>query len=444
MLLKKNIENIFNKNFYKLAKIFKKYGYLQTLGSYNKDVIKYVTDIDIQFIINNKGKKTFEDYYDCLVYLLSNCEILFNLKDNNLIFEAVKTIQETKYNIMDNVSDDDLDFNRKSYSIKEILDDKDILKKVYDNFGIVKINMFLNYNNGDFFVPIDLIIIKQFTLSEDKNNVKTCVLSKDSIKNKKYLKCLKQIRTCMLILTRFGYINLPSHLFDDGNDDDNKDNLKLTKKKTNSTILSQQPEKKVKTKKINKKMIKLINTGEVKEISSTLRVKIVKMYKDINKTILDNYYVYSIFSYIGNIKKIITLPVEIFNKLYNFKNIYKLQNILKKIISILLKKRKLLTIKNNDKIILETIYNIKIDNNNYIHELEPIINILEKIEYNFEKLFKEKAITYYKMYLKLSNYFMENDKQTKPINTTSTTTTTNNPKIKKNINKQKKTKKNTK
>lgn len=420
MLLKKNIDYIFRKDFYKLSKVFKKYGYLQILGSYNKDDIKYITDIDIQFIINNKGKKTFEDYYNCLVYILSNCDILFKSKDINLVFEAVKTIQEKKYNPMTNSSsinnnNNTLDFDRKIYSIKELLDNKAILRQVYDNFGIVKINMFLNYNNGEYFVPIDLIIIRQFTLSKDKKNLRTCVLTKDNIKKKNYLKSLKQIKICMFILRELGYINIDDNLFDD-NKYPNKAKVNLTKKKSTSTSTSTSNNNEVSkskkvVKKLNKKKEKIYNKGEVKKISSALEDKIVKMYNDLNKITLNNYYLYSIFTYINNIKKIINLPLVIFNRLYNSRNIYKLQNFLKKLISILLKKRELLNINRSNRTILERIYDMKINMNNFFQELESIFKVLGKVESNFQNLFKDKAITYYKLYLKLSNYFMDNKKK---------------------------------
>lgn len=439
MLLKSRIEYNFKKEFYNLTQIFKKYGFIKTMGSYNKDEVKYITDIDLQFTLNNKYHRDFEGFYESISSILSNFEIFFkNNKQTHLIFEAVKVLEmdynKMASNIYDNSNNTINTINKKIYNLTELIKDKKYMKKIYNTESVIKINMFYNFNNGEYYIPIDLIIIKSNKLSSDLNNVKTCVLYKTNIKKQNYLKSLKNIKGCIFILDRLNVINIPSNLIID------KPKLSSHKRdptlksifKTKKHLLQLQP--KTKKHKVSNKLSQInINhkqhtqnkqnkqhTQKLTKYDKLLRKQIkshqlsikdkkqytkdlTQIFIDIDKILIKNYYIYSIFNYADNINKIINLPQSVFVNLYNDSNIIKLQTSLQKIVSIILKQRALLGLNYKDYKILNTTYKLNININNYNKKIKNILNQLENIKKRYQESFKSLSESYYNKYITISN-----------------------------------------
>lgn len=442
MLLKSSIEKLFKKEFYNLVQIFKSFGYLKTMGSYNNDEVKYVTDIDIQFRMNTKSIKTFDNYYNAIISILSDLDIYFKSNKANLVFEAVKVFEEINYNKLlssnnktiknsTTAATDANNIKNKLYTIEELIKDKDYIKDIYDKQGVVKLNMFLNYSNGLYYIPIDLIIIQTYKLSEDLSNVKSCILYKISSDKNNYIKSLKNIGNCILILDRIKVIKLPNDLLDKPKLSSHTREPTLTytiikpvktkkqllhpiltatsknksiKHKTINTVQNNENGTKKMTK-FNKKLAAQIRQPSNLSLKDKLKFNrvLLEIFNDIKTTVNDNYYIYSIFNYVDNIDKIINLPDILFKRLYTKSSIYNLYNTSKKLISCLLKNKHILDIKYKDILILNSIYKIKLTTTNYVSVLQPIINKLKEIELAYQLSFKQKALTYYTQYLSISN-----------------------------------------
>jgi hypothetical protein len=447
MLLKSSIEKLFKREFYNLVQIFKSFGYLKTKGSYNNDEVKYVTDIDIQFRMNTKSINTFDNYYNTIVSILSNLDIYFKSNKTKLVFEAVKVFEEINYTKLTSSNDNNTiknnntvntvninnNITNKLYTIEELIKNKDYIKNIYDKQGIIKLNMFLNYSNGLYYIPIDLIMIQTNKLSEDLSNVKSCILYKISSNKNNYIKSLKNISSCILILDRLKVIKLPNDLLDKPKLSSHTREPALiytiikpikTKKQLSHPILTTTSKNKSikhitinintthnnengdkKMTKFNKKLVAQIRTSSSISLKDKLKFNrvLLEIFKDIKTIINNNYYMYSIFNYVYNIDKIINLPDILFKRLYNKSSIYNLYTTSKKIISCILKNKDILDIKNKDIFILSTIYKIKLTTTNCVSVLQPIINKLKDIELAYQLSFKQKALAYYAQYLSIAN-----------------------------------------
>lgn len=439
MLLKSSIERQFKRDFYNLVQIFKKYGYLKTMGSYNSNDVKYITDIDIQFRMNNKYTSSFDNYYNALESILTNLNKFLTSSKTHLIFEVIKVFEGLSYdklNTTPNITLDKMDIsqntllytiNNKIYNILDILKDKNYVKKIYDISGIVKINMFFTHNNGMYYIPIDLVMIQNNKLSEDLNNVKNCILYKLASEKKNYIKSFKKISSCILILDRLNIIKLPidlqdvpklsSHAREPKVHSITQYTLKHKKGKHTNTIknITNKSQNKVSNvlpfKVVPKKLTKLnkMLKGQIQHHTLSLKDKLkynkilVSIYRDIEMTVNANYYIYSIFNYVDNIDKIINLPDILFTRLYNKHNIYTLGITFKKIITNVLKYKPTLNINNKSISLLNTIYKLQLTMSNYNTRLPTYIKVLQDIGHTYQLSFKLKAESYYSQYIEISN-----------------------------------------
>ena len=129
---------------------------------------------------------------------------------------------------------------------------------------------------------------------------------------------------------------------------------------------------------------------------------LILLFINIDKILLKNYYIYSIFNYVDNINKIINLPKNVFIKLYTDSNINKLQSTLQKIVSIILKQKSILGLTYKDYKILNTTYKLKLTINNYKKNIQSIINQLDIIKQKYQKTFKSLSEEYYSKYINMA------------------------------------------
>lgn len=418
MLTKNKIDNIFKKEFNELVKIFKQYGYLKTMGSYNNKDTKYINDIDLSFRMNNKTKSTLNTYINCIEDTLTKLQNYLSSSKTRFILEKVKTFQEVDYqdiiskNLYTNtntkpstkssktiVLNSLSNYNKTYYTITELINDKLQLEHIFNINGIIKINLFFNYNNGEYYIPIDLIIVKFYHLNENNDNYKHCVMTKLNIKESNYIKALKKLNICISVLHRLKIINLPQSLL---NNDNPK--LKSHNRIINDNIIISRSKKipsiKYKVKKTKKHSL-LKSSNKLSKTTKEYNI-LCNILKDIKFISNNTEYMYSLFSYANNLHKLVSLPNNLFNKIYTNSNIYKLHNAIKKIISIILKNKTLLALKITDVVILKRIYTINISTRNYKKLLLPLLNKINNISHSYQLQYKEKADLYYKQYLDIT------------------------------------------